>query len=259
MSPRVKIPFIIGYILLFAGCYISLDWSRLFLITTHSMEYHESFLFVKILKLITSFSCALLAWSDYKYCNSKSDSRRIKLAFVIIFCGDLSFTTGLPIVGVTTFALGQLLLSIRNSNGIKAYFKSGKYKNDKMYLCITAIIILLIDLFLLTVIFHKNINNKWVFIGFTFYSIILSLSVWISWASKKIDYFDNINSTMILVGMTCFFFCDFTVGYGILANNNVLKEMLTSTTWIFYTPALILLSLSSYNFRKLKTLTSNNN
>ncbi|QEN06280.1 hypothetical protein EW093_16820 [Thiospirochaeta perfilievii] len=252
MNIKRKNLIIIGIMFILFGSYVSLDWSRLFLINSNTIRYIDSFRVVKFLKLTVSFLCLLLAFTTYNCSITKTDSKRIRVAFIAIFLGDLSFTTGHTTLGIVTFAIGQLLISFRNSNGIKKYFNSKSFLKDKLYISIILITLLIIDIFLLKIVFYSNIDNQMVMWGFTLYSLVLCLSVFISWLSIKIGYFPKVNSIMILVGMSFFFLCDFTVGYGILADNIIFKEIATSSTWIFYTPALILLSTSSYDYNKCK-------
>lgn len=247
MKNKFKISLFLAISLLLAGSYISLDWARLFLMPTES--YTDSFLLVKIFKLTTTFLCALMAMTTFQSGVLQKDSFRLKLSFACILAGDIAFFFMYDIAGVIIFILGQLFITIRNSQGVIDFFRSGKGAQHKRYIFITALAVIITDVLLIWLVFYKNEGFSLMFKAFALYSVVLSLSVWIAWLVPKIGTFPPVNSLMITCGMTLFFLCDFTVGYGFIADTPVMKVVATSATWVFYAPALILLCLSGYSFK----------
>jgi hypothetical protein len=246
MNNRYKVRFIIVLLLLIVGSLISLEWTRLFLLS--SDIYHESFFIVKILKLMASFLCAFLVWTTFGDKYSISDSKKIKAVFLVIFIGDIAFNTGNPMIGVAIFSIAQILLINRNSNGFFTYLRSESSKKSEPFMIITAISLLIGNTLLLYFIFFKRLGLSPIFFGFTGYSMLLCVSLWIAWLTKKIRYFTPRNSLMISIGMTCFYLGDIVVGIGMIISDPPLRVIVTSLIWILYAPSIILLSLSSYKY-----------
>lgn len=246
MNPKTKTILITFIALCFLCIFVPLDFVR---ILVYPDTYHVSFEIVIMLKLMVSFLAFLMAITSDESVISKSDYYRISISFCIIFWGDIFFTMQKTVLGVLTFAIGQLFLIYRNSNGIKEYFKE-HFKRDKHFIILSAIVIFIIDITLLVLLFFRTAGVNGTTIGFSIYSITLCLSVWVGQLTRKIGYFSKSNAIKISIGMILFFLCDLSVGYGIIIDDVIIKDIVTSSTWIFYTPALLLLSLSSYNFKR---------
>jgi hypothetical protein len=90
-------------------------------------------------------------------------------------------------------------------------------------------------------------NNLVIIAGL--YGIILSISLWAGLTSYILGLFPYKNSSMIAIGMLCFYFCDISVGLDGLLGSGTAWVFATSLTWIFYTPAITLLALSCYNYK----------
>lgn len=243
---KIKLIAVLFALLTLFGSYVSLDWSRVMFFPIDT--YIEPYAIVRAFKLLSSFLCAFLVWTTFSNKFSESDSRKIKAAFVVIFIGDASFTFGFPLAGVISFALGQILLTIRNADGLKNYIVNKFYLRDWLFNSIIGTIIVLINVSALYFVFFRTLGFSPMFILFAVYSIFLCLSVWFAWVCIKIDYFADINSILIALGMSFFFLCDFTVGFNMSSPDPQTRVIVSSLTWMFYAPALIMLSLSSYNF-----------
>lgn len=246
MNPKTK-TIIISFVAICLLCIsVPLDFVR---ILVYPDTYHISFEIVIIFKLMISFLTFILAITSRESVLTKSDYYRISICFCIIFWGDIFFAMGKAVAGVITFALGQLLLIYRNSNGLRSYLTES-FKRDKRFILISGLIIFIIDILLLIFLFFRTDGFNTTTIGFSVYSVTLCLSIWVAQLTRKIGYFSRSNSLKISIGMILFFLCDLSVGYGIIVDDVIIKDIVTSVTWIFYTPALLLLSLSSYNFKE---------
>jgi hypothetical protein len=98
-----------------------------------------------------------------------------------------------------------------------------------------------------------------------FYLLILSVSLWAGWASIRIGYLPRANSIKTAIGLTCFYLCDISVILNLASglDNAIvpsvpfdyvnvypawdgIQYIVHNITWIFYTPALMLIALSVY-------------
>jgi len=87
------------------------------------------------------------------------------------------------------------------------------------------------------------------FLLITIYAVLLSISLWMALMSLHIKFFDVKNSFLIAIGMSFFFVADFLVGFNLSLEIGTQRIVTLYLTWVFYLPALLLLSLSSYRWK----------
>ena len=239
-SARWPFFLILGTILFLSGGFISLDWSRLFLFD-HPVDQYKD---VLVTKWITSFLCSLLVWiTGSKFYISTKDSFHLRIAFVVTFAGDTAFFFDKDLVGIGLFALGQVLLTIRNSTGLVAFFKERRHDQSALIL---GLLILCVNILILYFIFYPVMHMGTMFIAFSLYSLFLCVSVWVGCLAPRTGSFDPINGRLIAVAMICFYACDVTVGLGLALPEGTKQMVAANLTWVFYTPALTLLAISGY-------------
>jgi hypothetical protein len=134
-----------------------------------------------------------------------------------------------------------------------------------MWNIVAALIIIAVTSFFLIFIFYPIIKNETLLLIFgIFYMLILSTSVWAAWASINIGYLPHKNSIITAIGLTCFYFCDISVIFDLAASSRGaispdlgftiagypgwqgIQFIVHNIIWMFYTPALLLVSLSEY-------------
>jgi hypothetical protein len=81
------------------------------------------------------------------------------------------------------------------------------------------------------------------------YVFVLAVSLWMAWGTLIRRAFPRFNAWLIAVGMTCFYFCDVSVGLAAPLAGTAAGGILTNLVGFFYTPALVLLALSGFRFR----------
>ncbi|MEO5726451.1 MAG: hypothetical protein ABI134_22555 [Byssovorax sp.] len=81
------------------------------------------------------------------------------------------------------------------------------------------------------------------------YILLLALSLWMAWGTLIRRSFPGFNARLIAVGMTCFYFCDVSVGLAAALAGTPAGGILNNLVGFFYTPALVLLALSGFRFR----------
>lgn len=86
------------------------------------------------------------------------------------------------------------------------------------------------------------------------YFFIISLALYFAWRVSLKGFFKSPNTWMIAAGMTLFFCCDASLSASIIIKQlwpdqlNLLN-VISNLVWIFYAPAITLLSLSGYKYK----------
>lgn len=241
----------ISLVIFISGSYIALDWSRFF-IGPDGPIYTE-YLYSGAAKLLVSLLCVVIVWMVGKDGVNSSDTGKMKLIFIAIFTADILFFLKFKIPGITIFGIAQILLAFRNGAGMWKLLSSGKFPEQKNVLLLTGLLIAITVLMLLSGIFYPLLKGSMMFYIISEYAILVSISLWIALANSGIGFFPKINSNLITAGMIFFFMCDINVGLSIALEQGIYRLFANSTVWVFYTPALILLALSGYNYKKIKT------
>jgi hypothetical protein len=78
------------------------------------------------------------------------------------------------------------------------------------------------------------------------YGLILSISLWAGIANFVLSLFPDKNSKVIAIAMVFFYLGDILVGLDGLLSSGPIWLIATSLIWVFYTPAITLLAISSY-------------
>lgn len=225
--------------------YEVLDWGRLFFERSPLWDRYVDFS-----KLAVSLLCTVLVLLGKGFCFSTRDRKKLLIAFAAINLGDLAFSlnwinTVFNSIGIVVFLIAQILMVVR----LDKAFASIDYSlaQNKRYSIITGIFILLIGSSLVVKLgMFKSENVPFVLI--LIYGCIVSVSVWVAMQVQIGSIYPETNKSLIMFGMIFFYLCDATVGFGLVLESHVPYVIVTSLTWLFYTPALVLLALSSYNY-----------
>ncbi len=125
-SKRNRIILLFGFILFLAGSFFTLDWT-LYVLGLASFVKPEV-LYVRITKTCTSFCIALLVWIIGNDGVNVKDTKKLKVCFIAIFAGDLlflldEFWASFDLFAVIMFALGHILIIMRNGQSFRIYLK----------------------------------------------------------------------------------------------------------------------------------------
>src|SRR6185312_14206257 len=84
------------------------------------------------------------------------------------------------------------------------------------------------------------------------YLVVLATSLWAAWGTLIRRGFAQRNAWYIAIGMTCFYFCDVTVGLSaaLSAKPDTLRwgQILDNLVGFFYSPALVLVAYSGFRW-----------
>lgn len=239
--------FLVSAILLAIACIsiftVVLDFSR-FLGHNALYSRYPSYLINRLNVILAS----ALVWLSGKESLSQKDNRLMRCIFFIICIGEYFFIAAMPALAITAFLLCQGLLIIRHGKGLKAKLAKAAPRNK---LVLAFIAFFLAAIILTTVVLLSPFGNyKALSIIAIFYWIVLSISLWTAIANFLLSLFPKTNSSMIAIGMLCFYCCDISVGLDMLLDGSTIGMLANSLIWIFYTPAITLLALSCYKYDK---------
>lgn len=240
-SKSLYISTILLLILAFSIWFVILDFTRFF-----NNNYSYDIFPSAILKRINVILSVAIAWSVGKDGLNPQDSRLMKAALVFAFLGETAFLLYKMLFGICMFAVCQLLLIKRNSTG---FWRGLRYAGNKQKLALlsSAFIILLLPA-ALTGISRSATNIYSSTIIVCIYGFLLSISLWAGLAGCILKLLPIKNSKMAAAGMLCFYCCDILVGLDAALEIGLPWLLANSFIWIFYIPALVLLSLSCYKY-----------
>ena len=225
--------------------YEVLDWGRLFFDRSPLLDRYVDFS-----KLAVSLLCTVLVLLGKGFCFNKKDRQRLLIAFAAINLGDLAFSLNwisslFSSIGIVVFLIAQILMVVR----LEKVFASIDFSlpQNKRYSIITGIFILLIGSSLV-VQFGSLKSESVPFVLILIYGCIISASVWAAMQVQIGNVYPETNKSLIMFGMIFFYLGDAAVGFMLVITSQVTYMIVTSLVWMFYTPALVLLALSSYNY-----------
>jgi hypothetical protein len=230
---------IIAAIILIGGLFLFLDWYR---VLHHTMINISPYDISRILKRIASAMVLVLVLISRDRSVSASDHRRLTVIFVMIFAGDLLLLFNINRAGIALFFATQILLVIRNLSGIRSFLSSRGKQMSKAVLIFCAVALL--DFIVIRFVFKPLLAGNTMFGFIAAYSAVLSLSLYAALLAPLIGFFEMRSALFVATGMICFFLCDLTVGLRISFSDDFLRTIVTSLTWVFYLPALLLIALS---------------
>ncbi len=239
---RNFIPAIILFIAFLLGGLTMLEGSRDY------FHHPETFFFSKVLKFSISFLCSLIVWLMASNGFDPKDEKKLQIAFIFVFLGDFIFFLGFDMPAIGIFVLGQILLTYRNAKNLIPYLKLKSSEGKTLQPFIPLIIVLFINVLQLCFAFYPFMKDNLAMFYFIIgYSLFLCISFWVGWLARFTNFFPQKNAKLITIAMILFFFCDVSVGLGIAIPTGELAQIIASTlTFVFYTPALLLLGISGY-------------
>lgn len=226
---------------------VVVDFSRLTSFNSVYNQYPN-----EVIKRINVFLAAVIVLLAGKDKLSKKNHRYMKLAFTFICLGELLFLISSPFTAILAFAIAQCLLIARHALGIKSKL-SNLWLIHKLELAFWGFALIFLFLFAVLYLFNSTISKE-LFAAGCLYGLILSISLWMGLANYTLNLSPKPNSTMIAIGMLCFYCCDILVGLDGILGYGTPWLVVTSFIWIFYTPAITLLALSCYRYSTYASL-----
>lgn len=220
-------------------CFIMIDFSRF-----NGLNYYSGFFTSAVLKRITVALAAVIAWTAGEDRLSSEDGNIMKAVFFVICSAESAFIFERFIIGMMLYGVCQSLLIMRNGRGLLNKLKCA---DNHSRVCIKTIGLLIIIAIMITVTMtYRVFGINTLIIAALIYGIVLSISLWTGLACKVLGLLPEKNSKMVAVGMFCFYCCDILVGLDAVMKVSFAWLIVNSFIWVFFTPAVTLLALSSY-------------
>ncbi|ATW27091.1 hypothetical protein [Candidatus Formimonas warabiya] len=198
-----------------------------------------------LIKRINIMLATMMVWSAGKDRYDLTDNRRMKVIFLILWGGEVSFLLGKTFAGIGFFALCQFLLIRRNGRGL---IRSLKCAGEKQKTKLKLLGFMIVCIPLVAVAFCYPLLRGHLFFIALFYEVLLSISLWVGLANYLIGLFPKKNAKMVALGMMCFYWSDFFMALGHIIEVNLVWLFVNSAIWILYTWALLFLALSCYKY-----------
>jgi hypothetical protein len=246
---RVRV--LLGLIILLSASFLTFDWTQYVLDQVRISD--PELMYSRTTKTLTSFLVFLLAMGVGADGLDPADTRRLRHAFVAIFCGDLLFLLdevhpAFDYPAVLVFLVGQVLIILRNGQGLRDYLraKSAAGGLGRDVTMGVGILLMTAVLFVGTLLEHLRGSPMLPIIAV--YAIVLDLSLWTGWITLRTGHFPQRNAVLIAAGATCFFVGDYLVGFNLSLGPSLQRATTVFLTWLFYAPAITLFALSGYRW-----------
>lgn len=238
---------VLWLIAILSGSFYFLDWSRLFMDWPALVDSY-----MRASKFAVSVLATVLLLFGWQWKKNAEDAWKLLFAFIAINLGDLAFVAKvaglsnaiLSSIGMGVFLVAQLLLIRRGIANLRSIDFSQSSKRH--FAVVTAILMLSLALAMILVLWKINQERAaQVPVGLVaVYALIVGSSTWVGLQTCIGTYYSPIVSRLICAGMVMFFCCDCTVGLGQVLTGCTPGIVVSSLTWMFYAPALVMLALS---------------
>lgn len=259
---RENLKRIILILIVFLGfIFLIRDWYVFFSCHQLTECIHDASYFQYIIKFSITFLAGCLTFIIGRGYISKLDRYLLQIAFIVTICADFSLkilqNKDVSQTHIDKTLLGILLLIIVHTFLILRHSRvSATDKHFPNALLIAESVFLFLVILILVGKLSLSIGL------ITSYVVFLIASVITAWRAPLNSFFPKKNALMIRWGMILFLLCDIQVGLSYWLNQenssmlNTMSHIANNFVWFFYTPALVLLSLSG--FRKTKCLFKRN-
>jgi len=240
---------LLGLILVLTSSFLTYEWTQYAFGIVEVTDPER--LYSRLTKTLTSLLVFLLAIRVGDAGINQADPLKLKRAFFAIFLGDLlflmdEFNPFFDYLAVLAFLAGQVLLILRNGQGLQAYWRGSRHKLWDILLG-AGILVATGALFFVTL--YPSVKGTAFLYIIPVYALLLDLALWTAWMTLKVGYFPRANAWLIVIGATCFFIGDYLVGFNLSLSPSMARVTTMYLTWLFYAPAITLLALSGYRWR----------
>ena len=224
--------------------------ANIFLIIKEQFIY-KHYLYIMMSKFLIIILSTIIVFLIGKDGLNKKDTKTLKIIYIFIILSDISLALGdTAFIGIIMFGVVQISLITRNGVGIFEKLNSLNYRPLRSVQFINTILgTILLVLIALDFVYSVGVSNKLLYL-MIFYGSLLCLSLWTAVMNHIIGIFPRINSLLVSIGMTFFLFCDLSVGFSLILERGNYWIIADSLNWIFYTPAILLIALSGYDYNK---------
>ena len=233
---------LMGVVLLLTGTYAGVGWSGFI------YGFHSSFpTFAGYARTILCVGMVLFIGTRDSV--TRRDKRLLLAAFGLTLVADFFLILlDWMMTGTVLFLGVHALFIARHARGFKDSLSRKVRARTLTFLGVTAVIAFGGSMALLVCMAPILRRHGQLAID-SVYIFLLAISLWMAWGTLSRRSFPRFNAWLIAVGMTCFYFCDVSVGLAAPLAGTTAGGILNNLVGFFYTPALVLLALSGFRFR----------
>ena len=232
---------LMGLVMFVTGTYVGVDWARFY--------YHFSSPYSAGAGYARTVLCALLVAMIGRARLDDRDARALLAAFAVTLVADYCLILNdWMIPGTLLFAVVHGLLVYRHAHGFRDSLSPPNRARTLRLLILTALVAYGGTGVLLVAV--RSILERTHMLGLdAAYLVVLATSLWMAWGTRIRRFYPPRNAWYVAVGMTCFYFCDVTVGLAAALHDQRSGAVLDNLVAFFYSPALVLLAYSGYQWR----------
>jgi H+/Cl- antiporter ClcA len=206
------------------------------------------------LKGLFSLLCTIAVWTTGRYMMDREDHRWLAAAFLFTAAGDIGFI--IPEVTGSNptwlFLLSMLLYGVFQVLSIIRYTRNLETRKDlKGILPLRLIMALVLTGTLVLILYSTSgsLIRGGLLIPVVIYGSLLITSAWFGINTLTLKRFPQVNAWLIAAGVVLIFFGDSCEAWKLgVSDNPQLLYTAKRMTWIFYGPAITLLSLSGFRW-----------
>jgi hypothetical protein len=236
---------LMGAIMFLTGTYVGVDWAGFY--HGFSSTYPAGAGYARTLL------CAVLVALIGQAAVDRRDQTLLGGAFAIILLADyfLILRDDSAITGTLLFAVVHGLLIYRHARGLLASLEPAERGRTIHLLLLTALVIYGGSTVLVVEV-RPILMRTNMFALDAAYVFVLATSLWSAWGTLIRRFYARRNAWFIAIGMTCFYFCDVTVGLSLALlskpDTHRWGQVLNNLIAFFYSPALVLLAYSGFRW-----------
>jgi len=212
---------------------------------------------IAITKYAVSCLSCLTVWTIWDERIDNRDIYLLRAAFTFLVCADTCMVLLFPFinrvnpslagtiqtVGIIFFMIVQTCFIVRHSRETLKLLRTGNRRTTVKNIAVEILILMCVTIPVVAAVYFSTKKEVLVIVA---YGVYVIFSLYTAWGVFRRDFYPKLNKWMIALGMTCFFLCDLNVGLSFVS------KFADALVWMFYTPALVLLSYSGVKMANAK-------
>jgi hypothetical protein len=235
-----------GCVMFLTGTYVGVDWAGLHYGFTSSYSAGAGY--------ARTVLCALMVALIGQAALGRLDIGLLRAAFGVTLIADYFLILRDATIPGTVLFLGvHGILVYRHAQGLRASWEPVERARTIRLSLITGLVVYGASATLFA-LFHDVMARTHVLALDAVYLTVLSTSLWMAWGTLIRRVFPARNAWFVVIGMTCFYCCDLTVGIGAALrakpDTSWYGQVLNNVVGFFYSPALVMLAYSGYRWQR---------
>jgi hypothetical protein len=242
---RRAVRVVMGCVMFLTGTYVGVDWAGL--------HYGFSSPYPAGAGYARTVLCALMVALIGRAAIDRRDIVLLRAAFVVTLIADYFLILRDATIPGTVLFLGvHGILVYRHARGLRASWEPPARARTIRLSLLTGLVVYGASAGFF-VGFHDVLSRTHMLALDGVYLFVLATSLWMAWGTLIRRAFPSRNAWFIVIGMTCFYCCDLTVGIGAALlgkpDTSWYGQVLNNLVGFFYSPALVLLAYSGFRWR----------